>query len=152
MALSSPIGGLLLFQSRPARLDPHSSSCDCRTLPLLAPRTTRRRSVARRLPRFLPLYRLLPGLGRHLFLRQPLFCVAHAALYSRPQRFARTLRSTLPVPQSGSRHGLRRPGPLHPLEPRTYVPVGLAPCPRSRVDLVFGNGPQPILCRPAPTH
>src|SRR6266849_6967019 len=150
LVFSELFSGAFLFQSWPACLDAYSSSRHRRPFYFLAAAAPRRHSVSRRLSRFLPFYLLLPRLGRHLFLRQPLFRFPHSAFHSWPRRFPRPRRSTLPLPP---RHSRRRASPsrrLHFLERRPHVPMGLPSDSRARPRFLFRNNTQSIFRRAPP--
>src|SRR5262249_29482765 len=114
----------LLHKSWPSRLDADPPLCLYRPDSFRTPRPCRRRALPPRRPCFLRIHFVLPGLGRHLFVRQSLLRFADAPLHLWAGRSSRIRIASGGVSSRLQTHRFRRALRLHSLEPRPHVSVG----------------------------
>src|ERR1700719_920649 len=107
-------------------------------------RTARGHAAAGGRAGLLRLYRVLPGLGRHLFFRQPVFRFVDAAIYPWLERSARARCRAVSQPTRGRCHCLPSAGRVRALERGVYVAVGRAPDSAARADFLERDDPQSI--------
>src|ERR1700674_65638 len=138
------------FEPRFILLDSHPLALRRRPLPFLPARTFRRSGIPVGRARILSLYCLLSRLGWNLFLRQPVFHLAHNSVHPRAEHHSRSFRWALP--QSAYRIGSRRNPPLrlHPLECGLPVSVGFALGTGARPNLLAPDDSQSVFHRAAP--
>jgi hypothetical protein len=82
VGFASFLTGAFFRKSRAVFLDTASARCFGGLDPVCAPLSNARSGVSRGSFQFLYFFHALSGLGRHFLLRQPVFRVAHAAVYS----------------------------------------------------------------------